>query len=219
MLILELQCHLSINGPLVADNLRELFDEVKVISSLGLLRYVRSTDVVQLLHIIRDLVKSSGTFQIVAAEHSGNPKINEIMSILDAISLAMHFLTSSGMSREIYREDLIEELINAIKYLLVYNVFSLSSDSEKSHKARKPTYFQLGTTDEGFDGKSVSTKSTCAAESWVEEVGVILKQRRQAKASAILVNSLATILRQLANLLIITQLSSSHVYQLPKQLL
>ena len=213
MLILELQCHLSINGPLVADNLRELFDEVKVISSLGLLRYVRSTDVVQLLHIIRDLVKSSGTFQIAAAEHSGNPKINEIMSALDAISLAMHFLTSSGMSREIYREDLIEELINAIKYLLVYNLFSLSSDSEKSHKARKPTYFQRGTTHEGFDGNSVSTKSNCAAESWVEEVGVILKQRRQAKASAILVNSLATILRQLANLLIITQLSSSHVYQ------
>ena len=98
MLILELQCHLSINGPLVADNLRKLFDEVKVISSLGLLRYVRSTDVVQLLHIIRDLVKSSGTLQIVAAEHSGNPKINEIMRALDAISRAMHFLTSSGMS-------------------------------------------------------------------------------------------------------------------------
>ena len=106
LLILELQCHLSINGPLVADNLRKLFDEVKVISSLGILRYVRSTDVVQLLHIIRDLVKSSGTFQIVAAEHSGNPKINEIMSVLDAISLAMHFLTSSCMSREIYRRIL-----------------------------------------------------------------------------------------------------------------
>ena len=48
--------------------------------------------------------------------------MKEILSALDAISLAMYILTSSDMSREIYREDVIEELVNAVQHHLTCNV-------------------------------------------------------------------------------------------------
>ena len=215
---LDLQGILSRNGPLFGHFPRKLVDEIKVLSNCGLLRHVRSTDIVQILQILTAHIKFGCTHKILC--NPARSKMKEILSALDAISLAMYILTSSDMSREIYREDVIEELVNAVQHHLTCNVFLFFSGSGNSYKALRSTSFQQdATNDDDSDAKSKSGKFTDAEECRVEEESqvdddsVIVKQIRQSKAFDVLVNLLATILRQLANLLSIIPVPSSTVYQ------
>ena len=109
---------------LTRDELSDLSRATTDLSNLGLLKSIKSSQIVRLLDVLEKQIAQGESIDINEDDNERNSSnVQNILKALDAVSISLQILGAPDMPKEIYREESIDVIINFVKYHTFHNVF------------------------------------------------------------------------------------------------
>ena len=90
----------------------------------GAIKRIRSQRVVKLLAVLSEQMKFAEDMKIQQNEDTGSARFQYIMRALIALSMSLQIMAAGFTGAEIYREELLDRLVDTFKFHLTQNVFA-----------------------------------------------------------------------------------------------
>ena len=104
----------------------------------GAIKRISSQRVVKLLAVLSEQMKFAEDMKIQQNEDTGSARFQYIMRALIALSMSLQIMAAGFTGAEIYREELLDRLVDTFKFHLTRNVFAwFDSTRFQIYKASK----------------------------------------------------------------------------------
>ncbi|CAL1357633.1 unnamed protein product [Linum trigynum] len=198
---------------LPASDIRLLVNEIMLLRGKKLLHLVPLEALVRLLRILDHQIHRAEGISIDQLDHSGSDAVSYVFSALESIHAALAVMTHNSMPKQLYKEELIERILEFSKYQILGILSAYDPAFRALHKPNEPEAY------EGDENEDPEADYCPSGKRRRVQKSVRMKKSAYNKVNSsmnTILQKLCTIIGLLKDLLSIERLSDSCILQLVK---